>query len=245
MGRASGPRACRSGGWVCGAGWAMCSCEGRVCVGMAWGVSRGGKAHATRVPLRPSGAASSPTPRAWATTVCAPHSPAQAVGCAAREAGAGSGARERREPARDVTWAAVGHRMCSAVCVRPPGWRRARLGAKEMRVAAQPQVWRAGALPADEKSRNWSSRAGRPGEEPGACVSTGARVPRAGASAARRTRPVKKEKKAAARRAPTAEEAHRMHARNPRSSKRHAAPRARAGGHATRSSDCGCPAGSG
>ena len=48
----------------------------------------------------------------------------------------------------------------------------------------------------------------------GTCVSTGARVPRAGASAARRTRPVKKEKKAAARRAPTAGEAHRMHAGN-------------------------------
>ena len=53
------------------------------------------------------------------------------------------------------------------------------------------------------------------GEEPEACVSTGARVPRAGASAARRTRPVKKEKKAVARKAPTAGEAHRMHAGNP------------------------------
>ena len=48
--------------------------------------------------------------------------------------------------------------------------------------------------------------------------------------------------------APTAEEAHRMHAGNPlfpRSSKRHAAPRARAGGHAARSSDCGGEAGGG
>ena len=36
MGRASGRRACLSGGWVCGARWAMCSCEA-VCVGMARG----------------------------------------------------------------------------------------------------------------------------------------------------------------------------------------------------------------
>ena len=52
-----------------------------------------------------------------------------------------------------------------------------------------------GGITSGRKSSNWSSRAGRPGEEPEACVSTGARVPRAGASAARRTRPVKKEKK--------------------------------------------------
>ena len=225
----------------------MCSCEA-ACV-WAWrGRCREGEERVPHACRCGRGSRLAPGHERGAThcvCVCATQPGALCGVCSSRGRGRERGLRERREPARDAPQAAVGHRMCSAVCVRPPGWRRARLGAKEMRVAAQPQVWRAGALPADEKSRNWSSRAGRPGEEPGACVSTGARVPRAGASAARRTRPVKKEKKAAARRAPTAEEAHRMHARNPRSSKRHAAPRARAGGHATRSSDCGCPAGSG
>ena len=161
---------------------------------------------------------------------------------------AGCGAcGERREPARDATRAAVGHRMCSAVCVRPPGWRRARLGAKEMRVAARPQVCGRGALPADEKSSNWSSRAGRPGGEPEACVSTGARVPREGASAQRRTRPVKTKKKKGGRPKGTDSRGGAPDAR-PKThalQKRHAAPRARAGGHAARSSDCGGEAGGG
>ena len=89
----------------------------------------------------------------------------------------------------------------------------------------------------DERSWARSRRhASRPGPE-----SLAKRVCRAA-----RARPVKKKRrKAAARRAPTAEEAHRMHAGNPRSSKRHAAPRARAGGHAARSSDCGGEAGGG
>ena len=36
MGPVARRRACLSGGWVCGARWAMCSCEA-VCVGMARG----------------------------------------------------------------------------------------------------------------------------------------------------------------------------------------------------------------
>ena len=109
---------------------------------------------AAAVPPRP------PRPRARGNhCVCAPHSPAHFAGCAACGAEAGSGARERREPARDATWAAVGHRMCSAVCVRSPGWTGARLGAKEMRVvAAQPQVCGRG-VTSGRKSSNWSSRA--------------------------------------------------------------------------------------
>ena len=127
---------------MCGAGWATCSCEA-VC-GHGVGVARR-KTRATRVPLR-HGAASSPPATSGATIVCAPHSPAQAVGCAAREAGAGSGVRERREPARDAVLEAVSAGCPSpSVCVRPPGWRRARaLEPKRCVVAAQPQVWRTG-----------------------------------------------------------------------------------------------------
>jgi len=189
-----------------------------------------------------------PRPRAGQPTVCVcvPHSPAHFAGRAAREAGAGCGAcGERREPARDATRAAVGHRMCSAVCVRPPGWRRARLGAKEMRVA---QVCgRGGALPADEKSSNKVFQSREAGRGAGGVRLDRGPSPSRSASAARRARArsKKRRRKAAARRAPTAEEAHRMHAGNPRSSKRHAAPRARAGGHAARSSDCGGEAGGG
>ena len=115
--------------------------RGCVCV-WAWrgGVARLKSACRTRAVAAVEAASSPPATSAGQPTVCvcAPHSPAHFAGCAAREAGAGSGARERREPARDATWAAVDHRIL--VCVRPPGWRRARLGAKEMRVAAQPQV---------------------------------------------------------------------------------------------------------
>ena len=94
---------------------------------------------AAAVPPRP------PRPRARGNhCVCAPHSPAHFAGCAACGAEAGSGARERREPARDATWAAVGHRMCSAVCVRSPGWTGARLGAKEMRRRSATASLRAG-----------------------------------------------------------------------------------------------------
>ena len=116
---------------MCGAGWAICSCEGRVWTdgGVARRkppssvTARRARAVAVVVPPRPPG-----DDRAG-RCVCAPHSPAHFVGCAAREAGAGSGGWERREPARDAPQAAVDRRMCSAVCVRSPGWRRAaRLG---------------------------------------------------------------------------------------------------------------------
>lgn len=130
--RASGRRACLSGRVVCGAGWAMCSCEGRAWTGE--GVSRGEKTpRACRCgptePLRP------PRPRAGQPTVfCAPHSPAQAVGCAAREAGAGSGGWQRRE-ARTRRSAGGGGPPHAQRRVRAfAGLRRARaLEPKEMR----------------------------------------------------------------------------------------------------------------
>ena len=226
-----------------------CAAAGAVCVGMARGCREAKKRvpHACRCG-RGSRLAPRPRARGNPLCVCAPHSPAHFAGCAAREAGAGSGVRERREPARDATRAAVDHRIL--VCVRPPGWRgRAPWSQRDARRSATASL-RTGALPADEKSSNWSSRAKptsarsrRHASRPGARVPREARLPR-GARAPGQ----KKKKKAAARRAPTAEEAHRMHARNqlfPRSSKRHAAPRARAGGHAARSSDCGGEAGGG
>ena len=140
------------------------------------GVSRGGKARAARVPLRPW---KRPRPT---VCVCAPHSPAHFVGRAAREAGAGSGVRERREPARAAR-AVPSASASSCVCVRSPGWRgeRRALEPKEMRRRSH-KFADGGALPADEKSSNkvFQSQAqrGRPGGEPEACVSTGARVPR-------------------------------------------------------------------
>ena len=120
--RASGRRACLSGGWVCGAGWAMCSCEA-ACVGMARGCREEKNACRARAVAALRSRLVPPATSGATHCVCAPHSPAQAVGCAAREAGAGSGGWERREPARDAARAAVDHRMRSAVCVRSPGWR--------------------------------------------------------------------------------------------------------------------------
>ena len=95
MGPVARRRACLSGGWVCGARWAMCSCEA-VCVGMAW-VSRGENARRSRavaavVPPRP------PRPRAGNPLCVCATQPAHFVGCAARETGLGAG-WERRQPA--------------------------------------------------------------------------------------------------------------------------------------------------
>ena len=203
---------------------------------------------AASVPLRPSGAASCPpaTSAGQPTVcVCVPHSPAHFAGCAAREAGAGCGGGREGSPhatLRRRQWTAAS----SCVCVRPPGWRRAR-ALEPKRCASQRNRKVCGRgftsgrkikqLVFQSQARRSRRHASRLGPEP----LVRARLPHGA-----RARPVKKkEKKAAARRAPTAEEAHRMHAGNPRSSKRHAAPRARAGGHATRSSSCGGEAGGG
>ena len=92
MGRASGRRACLSGGWVCGAGCGPCAAV-RLCV-WAW---RGGVARLkTRVPHAcRCGRGSRPVPAASAgqptECMCAPHSLAHFAGCAAREAGLGAG----------------------------------------------------------------------------------------------------------------------------------------------------------
>ena len=75
MGPVARRRACLSGGWVCGAGGGMCSCEA-VC-GQAWGCREVKNARRTRAVAPPSRHERG--------------EPAQAVGCAAREAGLGAG----------------------------------------------------------------------------------------------------------------------------------------------------------
>ena len=235
--------AAREGGWWRGAGWATCSCEGR-CV-WAW---QGCREAEKRTPPRAvvASGCSSPTPRAGNPCVCATQPGAGCGVCTARQ-GLGAGGAGEKEPPRDAVLEAVSAGCPSpSVCVRPPGWRRARLGAKEMRRRSPHRKFGGRGVTSGRKSSNWSSKA-KP-TKPEACVSTGARVPREARlpRAARAPGQKKKRKKAAARRAPTAEEAHRMHARkNHALQKRHAAPRARAGGHAARSSDCGGEAGGG
>ena len=112
------------------------------------------------------------------------------------------GVRERREPARDATWAAVDHRIL--VCVRSPGWRGERaLEPKRCVVEAQPQVCGRG-VTSGRKNRATGLPEPSPTEgrarSRGTCVSAGdpgsvakrvCRTPRA---------PGQKEKKATARR---------------------------------------------
>ena len=146
----------------------MCSCGGRVCVGMARGVSRGGKApHACRCgPPEPPRA---PRPRARGNPlcVCAPHSPAQAVECVC----AARGGRGRGEPGarhctdrRWTTACAVPHRY-ACVCVRWTGLVVVVHAPLEMRVAAQ--VCAGGGLqprgqPRGHCGMNWPVRGRRP-----------------------------------------------------------------------------------
>ena len=153
------------------------------------------------MPLR-HGATSSPRPRAWGTRcVCAPHSPAHFVGCAAREAGLGAGGWERREPARDAVLEAVSAGCPSpSVCVRSPGWRRARaLEPKRCASQRNRKVWRAGGYAQRTKNQatglpepGGRARSRRHASRPGPRAPREARLPR-GARAQSR-------KKAAARR---------------------------------------------
>ena len=73
MGPVARRRACLSGGWVCGARWAMCSCEA-VCV-WAWRGCREAKTRAARVPLRLWCHLVPPGHERGTHCVCAPHSP--------------------------------------------------------------------------------------------------------------------------------------------------------------------------
>ena len=117
-GSAGAARLCRgvSGGW--------CAAQGGPCAAVRavrgqTGVSRGENARpAHAVAALRSRLVPPPRPRAWGTHcfLCAtPHSPAHFVGCAAREAGAGSWVRKgSRARAAQV---AVDHR-CASPCVR-------------------------------------------------------------------------------------------------------------------------------
>ena len=205
---------------MCGAGCGPCAAARlRVCGHGEGGVARRKKRvpHACRCgppePPRP------PATSVGQPTVCAPHSPAHFAGCAACGAGAGSGGcGERREPARDATWAAVDHRIL--VCVRSPGWRGERaLEPKRCASSKRNRKFADGGLPADKKIEQlvFQSQARRKaGRGAGGRASRlGTPGPSRSASAARLARLVKKRKRRPPEGAPTAEEAHRMHARNP------------------------------
>ena len=98
MGPVARRRACLSGGWVCGARWAMCSCEA-VCVGMARGVARRKNACHTRAVAVVEAASPPPRARGNPLCVCATQ-PGALCGVCSSRGRARSGGWERREPAR-------------------------------------------------------------------------------------------------------------------------------------------------
>ena len=120
MGRASGRRACLSGGWVCGAGCGPCAAV-RLCV-WAW---RGGCREAKkRVPhaclcgrgsrLAPAASAGQP--------LCVRHTARRRLWGVQLVGQGRVRGWERREPARDAVLEAVSAGCPSpSVCVRPPG----------------------------------------------------------------------------------------------------------------------------
>ena len=169
------------------------------------------RAVAAVVPPRPPG-----HERGETTVFCAPHSPAHFAGRAAREAGLGAGGGREGSPhaLRGRSLPPPHPRVCA--CDRRGLDGGAPWSQRDAHRSATASLRMGGYQRIKKPATGFPepSPTGGRARSRGTCVSTGARVPRAGASAARRTRPVKKEKKAAARRAPTAGEAHRMHAGN-------------------------------
>ena len=231
--------------------WRSCAAqggpEGRVC-GHGEGVSRRRKTHAARVPLRPWKPPRPPGHERGAThcvCVCATQPGALLRGVQLVRQGLGAGCGREGSPhatRRGRRWTTAS----SCACVRRAGGVSAPWSQRDARRSATASL-RTGGYQRIKKSSNWSSKAGRPGGEPEACVSTGGPEPLVRRVCPAPYAPGQNEEEE--RRPP---EGHRQPGRrtgctpeNPRSSKRHAAPRARAGGHAARSSDCGCPAGSG
>ena len=225
--------------------WAMCSCEAAcVCGHGVGGVARR-KARAARVPLRPW-KPPRPRPRARGNPlcVCVRHTARRTLrGVQLARQGRVRG-WERREPARDTPQAAVDRRIL--VCVRATAGLEegARLGAQE-RCASQ-RNRKFGGRGQYQRTKNQATGLPEPGgragsrrhaSRPGPESLVRARLP----SAARAPGQKKREKGGRPK-------GHRQPRRRTgctpdplflRSSKRHAAPRARAGGHAARSSDCG------
>ena len=84
----------------------------------------------------------------------------------------------RREPARDATRAAVSAGCPSpSVCVRPPGWRRARALEPKRCASQRNRKFADGGITSGRKSSNWSSRA-KPDEAGGMRLDRGGRAPR-------------------------------------------------------------------
>jgi hypothetical protein len=246
--RPDGVHASREGG--CAAQGGPCAAV-RLCV-WAW---RGGCREAKNACHTRAFAAveaASPPPRARGNPLCV----------CATQPGAGCGvcvqlARqgrvrgwERREPGATLRGRGGLCRLPIAICVRATaGLRRARALEPKRCASQRNRKFADGGLTSGRKSSNWSSRA-KPDEAvrgAGGMRLDRGPSPSRSASAARRARARSKKKRK--RRPP---EGHRQPRRrtgctpeNPRSSKRHAAPRARAGGHAARSSDCGGEAGGG
>ena len=193
----------REGG--CAAQGGPCAAARAVC-GQARGC-REVKTRAACMPVRPSGTASPPGhERGGTRCVCVcvfvRHTARRrlwGVGAACEEA-----AGKKGEPARDATWAAVDHRMRSAVCVRPPGWRGERRRALEPKIDAssQPQVCGRGGITSGRNIKVFQSQARRGEAGRGA----GGRASRLGPEPLVRARLPRgapgQKKKATARRAP-------------------------------------------
>ena len=173
----------------------------RLCVcGHGEGVSRGGKARAARVPLRPWKPPRPPGHERGAThCVCVRHTARRTLrGVQLARQGLGAGRGREGSPhatLRRRRWATACAAPCA--CDRRAGGGRA-LEPKRCVVAAQPQVCGRGHCQRTKiKQLVFQSQARRSRRH---ASRLGPRAPRAGASAQRLARPVrKKEKKAAAR----------------------------------------------
>ena len=136
----------------------MRSCEGRVCVGMARGVSRGEKnaCHTRAVAALRSRLAH--RPRAWGNPLCVRHTARRTlrgVQLVGQGLGAGCGREGSPHALRGQSLPPPHPRVCA--CDRRAGGGRA-LESKRCVVAAQPQVCGRG-VNSGRKSSNWSSRA--------------------------------------------------------------------------------------
>jgi hypothetical protein len=191
-------RARVSGGW-CAAQAGPCAAV-RLCV-WAWrgGVAKAKSACRTRA-VAAVEAASSPPPATSGAThcVCVRHTARRTlrgVQLARQGLGAGCGREGSPHALRGQSLPPPHPRVCA--CDRRAGGGRAPWSQRDAS-SQRNRKFADGGVTSGRKSSNWVSRAGRPGGEPEACVSTGARIPREGASAQRaqrRTRPVKKKKK--------------------------------------------------
>ena len=157
---------------------------------MAWGCREAGNVHAPRVPLRRWKPPRREREGRHTVCVCVFHTARRRLwSVCVQLVGTGEGA----SPARDTAQTGGGPPHAQRRVRATAGLRRARALEPKRCASQRNRKFADGGITSGRKSSNWSSRA-KP-TKPEACVSTGARAPRAGASAQRRTRPVKTKKK--------------------------------------------------